>query len=157
MIAMRAKLGDIIEELECQSLESAAYLDKKTGQVVLAGEEELRAAEDNQPLEDYPDWQRDAIKVAGDIIENEENYIPLPTKFDINDYDIMESYCLSLQDKKMREHFYNAIKAKGAFGRFKELIHRFEIADEWYKFRQGALKKIAIEWCQHHGIEYISD
>ena len=45
--------------------------------------EELRAAEEEAPLEDFPDWQHDAIRIAKDIVET-DHYLPLPDRFEIN-------------------------------------------------------------------------
>ena len=78
----------------------------------------------------------------------------MPTKFDIHEYSIMEKFCLSLNNSEMCETFYGPIKGSGAFGRFKNAIHEYDIADEWYKYRNDALKEIAIEWCQENGIEF---
>ena len=153
-MAIRVKLDDIIEGLEFQSDESSSFLDKTTGRVVLISEYEMRAAEDDDPIEDFPDWEQDLVRIAKEIIDETGNYIDLPTKFDIHEYSIMEKFCLSLNDDEMCETFYNLIKGRGAFGRFKDAIHEYDIADDWYKYRNDALKEIAIEWCQEKGIEF---
>ncbi len=31
---------------------------------------------------------------------------------------------------------------------------RVKLADDWYKYRNDALKEIAIEWCQENDIEF---
>jgi hypothetical protein len=122
--------------------------------MVLIGYEEMSAAEDDEPLEDYPDWQQEIIKAAKEIENETGDYIQLPTKFDIHEYSIMERFCLSLDDPKMSEIFYNLIKGGGAFGRFKNAIHRYDIADDWYKFRNEAYEEIAIDWCRENDIEF---
>lgn len=33
-------------------------------------------------------------------------------------------------------------------------IHRYNIAGHWYKFRDEALKRIAVEWCEDNEISY---
>ena len=30
----------------------------------------------------------------------------------------------------------------------------YGIADDWYNYRNNALREIAIEWCQEHGLEF---
>jgi hypothetical protein len=42
----------------------------------------------------------------------------------------------------------------GAFGRFKDAIHYYDIAEDWYKYRDNALRQIAIDWCQENNIEF---
>ena len=71
------KLKDIIEGLEFLTEEGSSYLNTVTGEVVYVTTEELRAAEEEQPLEDFPEWQHDAIRIAGEIIET-DHYLPLP-------------------------------------------------------------------------------
>ncbi len=153
-MAPRVKLDDIIEGLESQSSEASSFLDKKTGQVVLITDEEMYAAEDDEPIEDFPEWQRDQVRIAKQILTNITDYIGLPSKFDIHEYSIMEKFCLSLNDSEMSDNLYSSIKGSGAFGRFKDAIHEYDIADDWYKYRNDALKEIAIEWCQEKGIEF---
>jgi len=153
-MAIHVKLDNIIEGLECQSDESSSFLDKTTGKVVLISDYEMRAAEDEDPIEDFPDWEQDLVRIAKEIVDETGNYIALPTKFDINEYSIMEKFCLSLSDSEMSDNLYGLIKGSGAFGRFKNAIHEYDIAEDWYKYRNSALKEIAIEWCQENSIEY---
>ena len=91
-MAIRVKLDDIMEALESQSDESYVFLNKKTGEVVLIGQEEQDAAENDEPIEDFPEWQQDLIKIAKEISQETGDYIGLPSKFDINDYSIMVGY-----------------------------------------------------------------
>jgi hypothetical protein len=153
-MAIRVKLDDIIEGLELQSDERYAFLDKRTGEVVSISDEEMQAAEDDEPIEDFPDWQQDLVRIAKEIVDETGDYIDLPTKFDIDEYSIMEKFCLSLDDSEMSDDLYGAIKGSGAFRRFKDAINEYDIADDWYKYRNDALKEIAIEWCQDNDIEF---
>lgn len=67
----------------------------------------------------------------------------------------MERFCLSIEDEEISDSLYYAIKGKGAFRRFKEGIHRYGITDDWYKYREEALKQMARDWCEENDIEYI--
>ena len=153
-MAIRVKLNDIIEGLEFQSDERHSFLDKRTGEVVSISDEEMQAAEDDEPIEDFPDWQQDLVRIAKEIVDETRDYIDLPTKFDIDEYRIMEKFCLSLNDSEMSDTLYSSIKGSGAFRRFKDAINEYDIADDWYKYRNDALKEIAIEWCQDNDIEF---
>jgi len=153
-MTVRVKLEDIMDGLECQSDESSAFLDKRTGKVVLISDYEMRAAEDDDPMEDFPDWEQDLVRIAKEIVAETGDYIELPSKFDIHEYSIMEDFCLSVKDDKIRETLYNLIKGSGAFRRFKDAIHEYGIADDWYKYRDNTLREITIEWCQENGIEF---
>jgi hypothetical protein len=36
----------------------------------------------------------------------------------------------------------------------KDRVHAYGIAEAWYRFREGALREIAIAWCEEHAIPY---
>ncbi len=153
----QVKLSDIIEGMESQSDEGSAYLNKKTGEVVIILDEEFRAAEDEEPIEDFPEWQCPSIKIAEEILKGDKEYIALPSKFDMHEYRIMEDFCLSREVPEVSETLYRAIKGQGAFRRFKEAIHRFDITEDWYKYRDESFKQIAKDWCEENSIEFIED
>jgi len=146
-------LGEIIQGMEFQSDEMRSFLNLKTGEVVSITDEEFRAAEEDKPLEKFPDWQRESIVIAQEILE-EDYYISLPSQFDIHEYSIMESFCLSIDDDNLQDIMYNSLKGSGAFRRFKNNIHRYHIEETWYNYRDEAIKKIAIEWCEDNEIKY---
>ena len=107
-MAVQVKLKDIIEGLEFLTDEGTSYLNTTTGEVVSITDEELRAAEEDEPLEDFPEWQHDAIRIAKDIVET-AHYLPLPDRFEIHEYRIMERFCLSVDDEDIRDDLCNAI------------------------------------------------
>ena len=149
-------LENLIEGLEFQTDESASFLNKDTGEVVTVTGEEFRAAEEDESPEDMPEWMLEAVANAKDILTS-DSYLELPSKYEIHEYRIMEQFCLSQSDDERREELYQGIKGRGAFRRFKELIHEHGIAEDWYRHRDEALKEIAIDWCDAHGVEYIAE
>jgi hypothetical protein len=151
--ALRVKLQDILEGMDCQSDEQSSFLNLTTGEVVSITDEELRAAENDEPLEDFPEWQHEAIRIAGEIIET-DHYLPLPDRFEIHEYSIMERFCLSVDDEDMRDDLCDAIRGRGAFRRFKDRMQLYGMAEEWYQYRDAALREIAMAWCEAHGIAY---
>jgi len=153
-MAARVKLSDIIDGMESQSDESSSFLNKRTGEVVLMTDYAMRAAEDDEPIEDLPDWEQELVATAKEIMAETGDYISLPTKFDINEYSIMERFCLSLENPELRDTFYGLIAGSGAFRRFKDALYRYGIENQWRTYRDNALKEIAIEWCQENDIEF---
>lgn len=149
------KLEDILEGMEMQFDETNTFLNVKEGVVVQVYDQDLRMAEEDEPFDDLYDWQKENIEIAIDILENFEDYIRLPTKFDINEYEMMEDFCYSLSNDKDRNRLLNAISGRGAFRRFKDEIIYMDVEDDWFEFRDKCYKKVAIEWCKDHGIEYI--
>ena len=99
-MGIRVKLSEIIDGLESQSDESASFLNIKTGEVVLMTDYAMQAAEENEPLEDVPDWERDLVAIAREILADTGEYIQLPTKYDIDEYSMMENFCTSLNKQE---------------------------------------------------------
>ena len=62
--ALRVKLSDLIEGMDFQLDESFSYLNTATGEVVAVTTEELRATEEDAPLDNFPEWQHDAMAVV---------------------------------------------------------------------------------------------
>lgn len=154
-MSIQVKLKDIIEEMEIQFEESRSLLNIKTGEIALVTSEDLRAVEDEKPFDHLPEWEQQNRMIAIDIFENFENYIELPTKYDVNEYEIMEDFCLTVSDKPKQATLLRVIKGKGAFRRFKDKIIKFEIEDQWDSYRDERFKQIAIEWCQDNNVNYI--
>ena len=153
-MSVRVKLSDIIEGMEFQSDESSSYLNKKTGEVVLISDYEMRAAESSDPIEDVPDWEKDQVLAAREILAETGDYISLPSKYDINEYGIMEDFCWSLEDTRKGEFLHGLIGGPGTNRRFKDALFKYGIEEDWYGYRSDALKEIAVEWCRENNIEF---
>ena len=153
----RVKLSDIINNIRFQSYNSIWYLDKKRGRLVLVSKEQLRAAEKDTGPENYPQLEREQIKLAREILNDKkgQRYILIPGKFVSHEYSTMENFCFFLDEDEISGALLQAIKGAGAFNRFNNCIHRYGVADDWYKFRYNSLKKIIIGWCEENNIEYV--
>jgi hypothetical protein len=155
-MATRVTLSDIIDGLESQSDRLNSYLNKETGEIVTLSEDDFILAESDDPLDDLSEWEQESIETIREI-EDTDKYVALPTQFDIDEYDIMERFCRSIEDDEIRDQMYQAIEGRGAFRYFKDSIHRLKIAEDWYKFRDEAFREIAVEWCEENGIEYVEE
>lgn len=154
-MSIQINLKEIIEEMEIQFEESRSLLNITTGEIVLVTSEDLRAVEDEKTFDILPEWEQENKMIAIDVVENFENYIELPTKYEVNEYEIIENFCLTVSDQRKQESLLRAIRGKGAFRRFKDEIIDFEMEEQWYSYREECFKQIAIEWCQENNINYI--
>ena len=163
---MKVKLQDVVEEMDVLHDQAAAYLNKRTGELMTLTTEEFRAAERweaekeleevEDVLADYPEWQHELILKAKEIMESED-WLGLPSKFDIHEYAIMEEFCRSIADDELSYRLLSTIRGSGAFGRFRGAIEALDLEQAWYDFRAGELEKIAVEWLEVNEIEYTSD
>src|SRR5712671_1741954 len=88
----QGKLDDVIEALDTAGEDHSHYLDKRTGEIVLITNEEMDAAEEDELISEYPEWQRESILKAREILKSED-FVALPDQFDIHEYEIMEGFC----------------------------------------------------------------
>jgi len=157
-------LDDVVSEMEMQSNESTAYLNRRTAELITISEEEMRLAEDQEGLtederkgkeewERLPDWQAKMLPKVREVLGSDD-FLPLPSRFDIHEWAIMERFSLEVEDEAVREALLDAIHGSGAFRRFKDAVHRYGIADAWYRYRDAALEAIAVDWLEANGIPY---
>lgn len=139
---VQVNLDEIVDALETVAMAghfSRSFVNMHTGRIVI-----LFEGEDFSDVEDED--------LEGDWIP--AHYASLPMKNALNEYEMMETFCDSIRNEKIRETLLYAIQGKGAFGRFKTTIHCYHIEHKWYKFREECLKELAIEFCRHYGIKY---
>ncbi len=149
-------LKDVIDEMDSFGDEYRSFLNIQTGEFITLSDEELGAAEEGRSLEDYPEWQRELIQKASEVLSTDD-YCKLPSKFDIHEYSIMESFCYSVEDDGLRRRLLNSIQGRGAFRYFKDTIHEYGVADDWYRYRYQALREIAIHWLEGNNIAYTEE
>lgn len=129
------------------------YLDLRTGEILLFSTEEISAAEEDADLEKFPDWQRETIRQAGELLDSEQ-YLELPDQYEIHEYDIMERFCYTVKSDALTEQLLYEIRGSGAFRRFKNAVHYHGIADDWYAFRRNAFEEKAAAWLEANDIPF---
>jgi len=152
-MAAIVSLHDVIDHMEMASDEATSYINRKTGELIALTHEELALAEDPDGAAEAAEWQKDLLPKAREVAASED-FIPLPGKFEIHEWSIMERFARSLKDAAVSDELDAAVHGRGAFRRFKDVVHRLGIADEWYRFRDAALEEIAIEFLEAHEIAY---
>ena len=115
---------------------TAAYINRQTGQFYWQGEDY-----------DLPD----ELHLPADI-EDEEKYIELPTKRDLDlgsqlVFDFTLNHMLDDYDR-VREIF----RRRGAYSQFKDLLHRKDLIDQWYQYEREKTDEKRSAWCEEHGL-----
>lgn len=150
-------LIELISEMEISFDEMTTYYHPKSGNFYSISNSAFAAAEDDEIVNNLDDIEDDEIKIAVDIYENGSDYLELPDKYEINEYEMLEDFSVSVEDDKASRMLQLAINGSGAFRRFKEMVHAHGLAQDWYTFRDAQYKKIAIDWCRTHGLEFIDE
>ncbi len=168
-MTVAVSLRDLVDELQMLSNESNAYLNKVTGKVITITEDDVAMAEIDQEIEaELEDADDEAMGEVSDletqfyeevkkILAFDADYLKLPSKFDIDEYEIMERFCLSFPDGKVSDVLLGKIRGSGAFRRFKDTIYNYRIENDWFQYRDEAYKEIAIAWLESNGITYSDD
>lgn len=108
-------LLQLIDALDMQSDHLSFYVNRTSGELFSMTE-----------IEEIEMEQDDESKLDASILDSDE-YVPLPSRWELNKYEIMEEFVFSLEDPKMQEVLARAIRGKGAFGRFHTAIQAYEI------------------------------
>ena len=135
--SLSVQLIDIIFAIENSSNHVTSYYNKKTQKIISLFEELI-----DQDLID-------------EIDENWDQYIALPSSYDVHEYQIMQDFILNLKNKDIRDQLWNTIHGKGAFRRFKDLAARFGVLEDWFLYLNQQYRKIAIKWCRENNIIYV--
>jgi hypothetical protein len=112
-------------------------------------------------------WQSGKIYVRSDLIdepdelpddvENEEKYIAIPTKRQL---DLGKPLVLEFTQELLPNDFDDVrdiFRRKGAYARFKDLLARRDALAAWHDFEAKATKRALREWCEDNSIEVIED
>jgi hypothetical protein len=117
-------------------LEHSAYICADTGKIycrsVSAGLEE------EDPPED---------------LETSDRYIAVPHK---NDLGLGRHIALAFVEQELSDE-YDTVAGffgrRGAYGRFKALLHARDLLERWYEFENRALEEALLAWCEENGIQ----
>lgn len=134
------------------------YLDKESGEVEILLKECMDVVEGGREIDDLPDWQKEMVKTAEDILyTHPDRYEWIPEKPSYEGYNLMVEFAESVEDERLGEKLAIALDGKGAFRRFKNVLYDYpEYREEWFKFKQRRMNQEVIEWLQSIGIEPIS-
>ena len=148
-----ASLHDVVIEMDVISEEYTTYINRKTGELVTLSEEDILLAESDEDVGELAEGELDLLPRTREVIESAD-YVELPSKFDIHDWSLMERFCHTVEKTAVQDALLNAIHGSGAFRYFKNTIHRLDIADNWYRYRQQALEQIAADFLESQNIPF---
>lgn len=150
------QLKAVVDQMEFGTDDWRSYINRKTGELTSFSPEALSAAEEEEASDTASDWEQGMIQDCRRVL-GDRDFVQLPTKYDIHEYDIMKRFCRSREDDAERDLLLDAIAGRGAFRMFKSTIHRKGIEQEWYRYRDAALRRIAAEFLEEQGIAYVDD
>jgi hypothetical protein len=133
------KLSELVLAFEFVSasafIEHNAYICRKTGRIIWVSED--------VDLEEDADFPDDPDPV---------DYLPVPHK---RERDLGKRLALSFVAEHLPGSFDKAreiFSRKGAYSRFKQLLHATGTLDKWYRFEEQATEAALAEWCNDVGV-----
>jgi hypothetical protein len=147
IVTLPVKLQDVAAELDMVGPEMLGYINRKTGELVT-----LRNGDFSSSL----DWEEEEAELA-QAVEETDDFIPLPDQFDIHEYSIMERFCYSVEDERIQNALLRAKNGRGAFRSFKDRIAEEGVRDDWFAFKERALKKIAADFLELEKIPFLDE
>lgn len=110
------ELGELLEG--DPAMGSGGYLDRTTGEVIDSVlTDEAMVGDAYVDIEDDPD-----------------RWLYIPREGSRAGWEDMAAYIDTVPDTTLQDRLWRAIEGKGAFRRFRDLIHEEDLADSWYSF-----------------------
>lgn len=174
---VRVDMSELDTALNWEMSEWSHYLDLETGKVVGIDDETRRMLErlieemydedGNQIIsleellqqrKDIQDWQKE-ILLEADRVDREygRRYISVEPDDPYQGYNDMECFIATLDGDDLQDRLWRAIRGRGAFRRFKDLIARHpQVEAQWYAYQDAQAKERLLRWLDDHDIELIS-
>ena len=169
-MTVAVSLRDLVDELQMLPNEGTAYLHKVTGKIITVTDDDIETVVamdsefdevieegDDVIIEEVSDLQTEFYEEVKKVLLSDPDYLKLPSRFEIHEYEIIERFCFSVPDGKVSDVLLRKIRGSGAFRRFKDTIYQYGIENDWFEYRDEAYKEIAIAWLESKGIAYADD
>ena len=154
------KLSALIEALEFDTDERVTSVDLQNGCVVSVDAALLSALEeaDEALAAELADGIEPELEIARAMVDDSgERFVAAPDKFDFHEYRQMERFIGTVADAGEAEQLWRAIKGKGAFRCFKDTADRLGRLQQWYQYRESAMKELVIGWAEVRQIPLVDD
>jgi predicted nucleotidyltransferase len=131
----RIDLGELCSALEDHSGDTEWWLDTRTG--------ELHILTDSM-------WDGEEVE---DDFEPPEGVVRVEPIASRESYGDLEDFTARVRDPKARDLLERAIAGRGAFRRFKDVLHEFpDLRSAWFAFHDARMERRAIEWLRDEGV-----
>lgn len=146
-------LARLTDELDNLFEGTSVYVNRRTGAIVTVTDEELSAVEEGEDDEDLqPEGGEPMLAILQSIVETSD-WVAMPDKFDIHEWEIMRDFAAGVGGAIGGE-LDRAIRGRGAFRMFKDVLYRRGLDDDWFEFKRQSVEKIAVDALEAAGIPF---
>lgn len=146
----KVNLHDVVHEIEVQG-DATVYMDTNTAEFVFV-DDELKSALDRD-VEDVPEWERNMLPKVKEALES-DHFVPLPSRYELREWQLMREFSDRQPDPKVSRRLEDALHRKGAYRHFRIELRKRGLEQAWYRYRDEALERLAIQWLEENGIRY---
>jgi hypothetical protein len=169
---LKVDLEDLKDAFNSAFDEMQHYLDLETGEVILVTSDTRRQLEAlletteaeavetiNEAIqnENIPDWQKDSLYSAAQVeFGFNSRFIEIPQADSRQGYEDMEIFIETVSNRNLRELLQVAIRGKGAFRRFKDVLATYpQERERWFQFHNQRLHQRVLDWLDDENINPI--
>ena len=151
-MAEGVSLREVADEFEISMEGLHMFLHCQTGEIIGGTDESVAAAEGTDD-DGLPEWQRAVVARLREALGSAD-WLELPTRRGAADYRIMERFCVEACTDEVQDEMLEAIRGRGAFGRFRDEVQQRGLKEAWHRFRRQAIEEEAEAWLQEQAIMY---
>jgi len=171
---LKVNFSDLRDAMEDNGELINYYLDNETGEVIPITEEisaqlelfyEAYYDEETKAIdwdtafetENTPDWEREMLQEADKVeAQYSERYLRIPPADSGEGYQDMVDFIAELKNKSLKQQLDAAIRGRGAFRRFKDVLGDFPGERlNWFTFKEKRLSERAMAWLESKDIQLI--
>jgi Uncharacterised protein family (UPF0158) len=145
-------LRDVVEALDLQSDELSSYLDPDSGEIITFNHEEARIAERGN-WDSVPDWMRASLPKIKRALED-DRMLALPDRVHIDEWRMMQDFADQQEDCRCQAALADAVHGSGAFRLFRRTIAQLGIEEQWRRYREKAMERVARDWLEENKLKY---
>lgn len=140
----------IVNQIDAISDTATLYVNRVSGDLRIVDPEnddwdddDDEAEENDEGGGDIPEWLAQEEGQSPNLAESPD-WVALLDRFDVDEYDIMRRFARNARPAASRD-LEDALHGKGAFRRFRDVVHRRGLDEEWYRFRDERLSDL-VKW-----------
>lgn len=142
---MPVNLKELVDAFEIFAMgnelgEHTAFVCRESGKIY------YRFGDEDDELDG--EFNRELNNELPDDIEDEEKYVPLPDKRELNlGKSLVLDFAHEFLPNDVRE-IHSIFSKRGAYHRFKDLLERRDLLQQWYDFEAKATERALRGWCE---------
>lgn len=151
-------LAELVDTISWNDPEATMFYNGTTGEFFRLDEyyDRIWWDEDKDVWLQRNESDQKSLQEVDDFHNSEDEYISLPTQYDVNEYGMMEDFIDDFTgDRRIAEDLAYAIGGRGAFRRFRDQLERHGIEEQWYAYKDAAYLRFARKWCEEHEVPYV--